>query len=544
MITDGLSGLEGSMPDICIIGAGPVGISLALDLARLGCSALVLESGATRPHQATQQLAEASIAVPQHHVPMALAVHRGLGGTSNLWGGRCVPMEPIDFEPRPAIPGSSWPIGMADIAPYLSGACDYLGCGEAMFEAPLPGVPTDNPDFRFDHLERWSRRPRLANSHARQLRQSRHIDLRLRATVTGFTFRADGNVDRVRVRQACGREAQVAPRRVVLAAGGLENTRLMLAAQLDNPHRFGGPDGPLGRYYMGHLYGSAAEMTIRSEALDAGMDYFRDPAGYYVRRRFTPSPDLQRRAGLSNVALWPDDPPIHDPRHRNGILSFAYLALSVPWLGRLIVVESIRSHYVGSSPARRRAHIGNMLRDAPRTVVFVPAFLYRRYIARPHMPGFFQRNAARRYAVRFHAEHLPDPQSRATLSGQRDALGLPRLAIDLRYREQDAEPLIRAHDCFAEWLERACLGQMTWSVPREQRAAHIIAQCYDGHHQIGLTRMGATSRTGVVDADCRAFGAANLFVAGSSVFPTSGAANPTLTAVALALRLAALLASS
>ncbi|HEY6432126.1 MAG TPA: hypothetical protein VIZ17_09085, partial [Acetobacteraceae bacterium] len=327
MITDGLAGLEGSAPDICIIGAGPVGISLALELARLGRPALVLESGATRPDQATQQLAEASIAVPRHHVPMALAVHRGLGGASNLWGGRCVPMEPIDFEPRPAVLDSSWPIGMADVASYLRDACNYLGCGEAVFEAPLPGVPTDNPDFRFDRLERWSRRPRLASSHATQLRQSRHIDLRLRTTVTGFTFRADGTADRVRVRQPGGAEAEVAPRRVVLAAGGLENTRLLLAAQLDAPHRFGGPDGPLGRYYMGHLYGSAAEMTIRSEALDAGMDYFRDAAGYYVRRRFTPSPDLQRRAGLSNVALWPDDPPIHDPRHRNGILSLACLAL-------------------------------------------------------------------------------------------------------------------------------------------------------------------------------------------------------------------------
>jgi choline dehydrogenase-like flavoprotein len=273
------------------------------------------------------------------------------------------------------------------------------------------------------------------------------------------------------------------------------------------------------------------------------MDYLQDGDGTYIRRRFTPSPELQRREVLAGVALWPDYPPIHDPRHRNGLLSFAYLALSVPWVGRRIVVESIRRNYLGPDPVRRSPHLGNVLRDAPRTATFLLDFIYHRYLARPRMPGFFHRNPARRYAVRFHAEHLPNPDSRVTLTTERDALGLPRLAIDLRYRETDVESLIRAHECFADWLKRNDLGAMTWSVPPERRAAHIVEQCYDGHHQIGLTRMGETSRDAVVDADCRVFGAANLFIAGSSVFPTSSAANPTLTAVALALRLARLLAT-
>ena len=244
------------------------------------------------------------------------------------------------------------------------------------------------------------------------------------------------------------------------------------------------------------------------------------------------------------------DPIAHDLGFSSNWVFAAFSAALVisavlgPWIGRRIVVESIRRNYVGPNPVRRLPHIGNVLRAAPQTSMFIPSFLYHRYLARPRMPGFFQRNAARRYAVRFHAEHLPDPESRAVLTRQRDALGLPRLAIDLRYTETDAEPLIRAHDCFGDWLARTGLGSMEWAVPPERRAAHIIEQCYDGHHQIGLTRMAATERDGVVDADCRVFGAANLFVAGSSVFPTSSAANPTLTAVALALRLASLLASA
>jgi choline dehydrogenase-like flavoprotein len=220
-------------------------------------------------------------------------------------------------------------------------------------------------------------------------------------------------------------------------------------------------------------------------------------------------------------------------------MSLAYVALAIPPVGRMIVAESIRSHYVGSGKPRWSPHIANILRDAPSAALFVPRFIYQRYLARPHMPGFFQRNVARRYSLRFHAEHLPNPESRVTLARDTDALGLPRLAIDFRYTEADTAPLIRTHECFARWLEKTGLGRLIWSVPDEQRSEHIIAQCYDGHHQIGTTRMSASPVTGIVDSDCRVHGSANLFIAGSSVFPTSGEANPTLTALALALRIAA-----
>jgi choline dehydrogenase-like flavoprotein len=125
-----------------------------------------------------------------------------------------------------------------------------------------------------------------------------------------------------------------------------------------------------------------------------------------------------------------------------------------------------------------------------------------------------------------------------TLSDERDAFGLPRLRVDFRYTSADAEPLIRTHECFADWLAKTGLGTLYWSAPAADRARHILSQSKDGRHQIGSTRMGETESTGVVDKDCRVFGTANLFVAGSSIFRSSGHANPTLTAVALAMRLA------
>lgn len=537
MMTEGVLGLDGSSHDFCVVGTGPVGISLALELARSGRSVLLLESGDLRATRDAQRLSDADIVDSSVHVPMDVAVHRGLGGASNLWGGRCVPLEPIDFEIRPGILHSGWPIGISDIAGYLPQACTYIGCGEPVFENRQSDFPDSDADFSFARLERWSKQPRFDVMYARTLRENPLIDLRLRATVTGMTFESDGRVATIRVRGPGDSAASVKARAIVLAAGGLETTRLLLAAQADAPERFGGDAGPLGRYYMGHLYGIAAEMVLTSPTVDAGVDYFPGPDGYYIRRRFTPSADLQRRMGLSNVSFWPDYPLIRDPAHRNGIMSLAYLALSIPPLGRMMIAESIRQNYVGSI-VDRRPHVLNVLRDLPRTAAFLPSFLYHRHIARHPRPGFFQRDPRRKYAVRFHAEHLPNPESRVKLSNRRDDYGVSRLTVDMRYSEADVAPLIRSHECFADWLNRNRLGTMNWLAPREERTNFILAQCYDGHHQIGTTRMGESARTGVVDNNCQVFGSANLFIAGSSVFPTSGEANPTLTAVALGLRLA------
>jgi choline dehydrogenase-like flavoprotein len=473
---------------------------------------------------------------------MDIAVQRSHGGASNLWGGRCVPLSPIDFEQRSAVPESGWPISATDLDPFVAGACGYLGCGRPIFTSAVPALPVHDSNFHTDELERWCVQPRTQVVHHRTLRDSRAINVRLRATVVGFEFTSDGRVAHVLVSDPTGKRSKIRARGVVLAAGGLENTRLLLAAQAESTNRFGGKNGPLGRYYMGHLYGTAAEVIFHSTVLDASMDYFQDTTGYYVRRRFTPTASLQRRMGLTNAALWPEFPAIHDPAHRNGILSFAWLSLAIPWIGRRVLVESIRRHYVGPVPARWSPHLFNVLHDLPAITTFIPAFVYRRYLARYRMPGFFQRNAARRYALRFHAEHLPNPESRVTLTVQRDALGVPRLAIDFRYSDADVLPVLRTHACFGIWLETTGLGKLIWQVPKEERIAHILDQCYDGHHQIGTTRMGVNANDGVVNANCGVFGAQNLFIAGSSVFRTSAAANPTLSAVALALRLGARLA--
>ena len=341
--------------EVCVVGAGPVGIALALELARRGRRVLLLESGLAKPDARAEALGEADILTPQHQSPMSITNRRALGGASNLWGGRCVPLDPVDFLPRPAVPGSGWPLTAADLEPYLACACEYALCGQPHFFEPL-AEPIADTDFSFEHLERWSRQPRVKDAHARRLRSEPNLRLVLGATVTGLRFHDDGRVRAAEVRGLDGGEAEVAAQRFALTAGGLETTRLLLAEQRRAPHRFGGPDGPLGRYYMGHTIGGIAEMTLADARLDGQLDYVDDGRGAYTRRRFTPSPELQDREGLSNIAFWPEFPPIWNAAHGDAVMSLGYLVLSVPWIGRLLVAEAIRRSHTGAlapEPVRR-----------------------------------------------------------------------------------------------------------------------------------------------------------------------------------------------
>jgi hypothetical protein len=272
---------------------------------------------------------------------------------------------------------------------------------------------------------------------------------------------------------------------------------------------------------------------------DDTFDFFIDDSGRYARRRITINAETQQRCGLLNMAAWPDNPLLTEPSHRSAILSLAYLSLAAPGLGRLLEPEAIRRKYLERGVNDIAAHLGNIVAGLPEAAREAARFLYRRYGTTPRLPGFFIRNKARRYALFYHAEQAPNPASTVSLIEARDALGVPRLKIDLRYSDLDAASVVAGHDIIDRDLRDAGIGRLDYHFPAGERAARVWDQMTDGYHQIGTIRMAADARRGGVDADCRVHGTANLFVAGSAVFPTSGQANPTLLIAALSARLAA-----
>ena len=539
MIHETFDGLMDVTHDVCIVGAGPVGISLAVELNHLGFSVLMLESGRRTADPYIQQLSAADIVSPEVHDDMNIAVSRQLGGTSNLWGGICLRFDPIDFIPRPGLVDACWPITYEELLPFYERACWYTRSGEPIYELPVPGVAADDDAFSFHTLERATNRQKTHSIHWKILKNSAGIDVRLCATVVGVSFEAGGRVKGVDIVRPDGSQPKRLPvRNLVIAAGGLESTRLLLAAQRDSPNRFGGADGPLGRYYMGHVSGNIAEIVFANEALAGGFDYFIDSHGSYVRRRFVPSQSTQLREKILNSAMYPVVPAVADARHGSAILSFVYLVLAYRPLSRLIVPEAIRKMHVPPYSVDIAGHLLNVVKGLPSAIAISADFLWRRYMTRSRLPGFFIRSKNRRYRLAYYSEQTPQPDSRVTLSGQHDRTGLAKIRVDLRFHDADARSVVRTHELFSDWLTRTGFGHLEWKTPADKRISEVLAQARHGTHQIGTIRMGTNRNEGVVDRNLRTFDSANLFVVSSAVLPTSSQANPTLTAIALAMRLA------
>jgi choline dehydrogenase-like flavoprotein len=514
--------------DVAVIGSGPCGLMTALSLADAGVDVLLIESGPDGIDASAQALGDAEIANPLAHADMALATRRGFGGTSRLWGGRAVAFDAVDFR--------RWPIGADDIEPWYATACAFLDCGPPVFEEAWPDGTAATDGLRLDRLERWCAQPDMRRVHGDRVAAHPRIRLALGTSVAAVEFDG-GGVTGLRVHRG-GRVRTLSARAYVVAAGGVETARLLLASRAERPASFGGPDGPLGRYYMGHLFGSIADIQFLRPGDDARFDFHKDASGRYVRRRFMLDDEAQTRLGLMNMAAWPELPELYDPAHRSGILSLAYLALATPVLGKRLMAEAIRRRKLGEGPARIGAHVWNVLRGAPGAAAFAGRFMTARYGSKVRLPGFFVRNAGHRYAFHYHAEQAPQAENRITLSDARDALGMPRARIHLAFGNDDAASIVATHDAMDERMRRAGIARIDHRVPEGDRASAVLAQASDGFHQIGTARMSDDPRGGVVDRDARAHGVANLFLAGSAILPSSGQANPTLLAVALAARLA------
>ena len=524
--------------DICIVGSGPVGIALALEFERLGRNVVVLESGGCKVDARLAEASRADIADTRRHAPMEMAVCRALGGTSWTWGGRCVAFDDVDFEARSYVPNSGWPIRHEDIKPYYLQAAEYLCCGNDTFFSAPRLLPEIGDEISMSSLERWSSDPQLALAHRDRMQQSQRITFCLNSTVVDLELAERGGVVDEVVVHGPAAVARIKAGTVILAAGGIETTRLLLAVQRRWSKHFGALNGPLGRYYMGHISGKIANVVLNQPEAIADLDFEKDATGTYVRRRFTLSAGAQQRDRVFNTSFFPDNPPFHDARHRSSVLSAVFMALAVAPIGRRILPEAIRQAHVGSGARHFGAHLRNVLLDGPRGALVMSEIVRNRFLSKPRRPGFLVRNREGRYALHYHAEQEPNPESRVALASEKDEFGLTRVSIDLRFTENDALSVVRSHEILDLALRKSSVGRLEYWYPQAERVARVLAQASDGFHQAGTTRMGRDPGNSVVDTNLKAHDVANLYVASSSVFPTTGQANSTFLAVALAVRLA------
>jgi choline dehydrogenase-like flavoprotein len=523
--------------DVCIVGTGPVGIAVALECERLGLSVLALEAGGEKEKRFRWPSVD-ELSNRKSHAPVHVTTRSAFGGTSWAWAGRCVAFDDIDFHDRAHVAHSGWPLTHEAVAPYYESAARILNCRESVLR--IGGEQAAADRSLAETVFFVSSQPKLAISYWDHFAKSSSITLALNSRVTAVNLDSDGNQVRSLTVVSGGRTVVLKPPRVVLAAGGLKTTQLLLAAQRKWPSHFGGPDGALGRYYMGHLAGSIASVTFL-DSRSAPLLPAEAPCG--PARRLTISAAKQTSERLLNVAFWPNMPLFYDPSHENGVLSAALLAFAVPKVGDLLA-GGFRRSFLGPGPQRFGAHARNVMTSPVQTATGIGRLLWNRVMRRPGLGPLARETGLGVYTLHYHAESEPNRESCVSLSDRVDRDGLPQLKIDLKFGDKDASSIVRAHDVLDRALRNTGHASIDYLDAPDERVGNVLSQARDGYHQMGTTRMGLDPKTSVVDKDCRVHGLDNLYIASSSVFPTGGHANPTLFATALGVRLAENLAHS
>src|SRR3954454_5125098 len=519
-----------------------MGIVTAVEVAREGFDVLVVESGGTRFRQDAQSLGDPAELDRAHHSDLSVSTRRQLGGASVLWGGRCVPYDPADFDQREFADNLRWPVSYDEVARWFPPACDWLRCGPPLFvagEVPelrgrtlVPGLP--DGDVTTSALERWSLPVNFGRHHAAALRDSTRLRVVTGLTCVEISCDDGERVASLETRTLDGRAVRVRARKYVVACGGLETTRLLMASDRQHPGGIGNHSGHLGRWYMAHVDGRIARARFTTPPQETIYGYEQDAEGVFLRRRFAFSREHLREHDLPNFAAWLVNPELADPSHASPVLSLAYLTLVSP-LGSMVASEQFRNNLtLRVRPGSRRAHVRNVARAPGTAARFAVDRLGERVRRRRRPPGYFVYSPANTYPLHYHAEQAPSADSRVTLAEETDPLGMRRLSVDLRFTQRDVDGVIRAHRHIDEYLRAHDVGRLEYLT--DDLEASVRVQANGGRHQLGTTRMSERSEDGVVDGNLAVHGFDDLFVASSSTFPTSGQAGPMLTGVAFALR--------
>ena len=524
--------------DVCIAGGGAAGLTLAHALCGSGLSVLLLEAGGLKQTKRAQEPYQGELIDPKIHPWLHHFRVRAIGGASRIWGGRCIPFDPIDFENRPWAPGPGWPIGLQDLAPFYEDAQVAAEAGPFDYDpsSALPGrqaqlVPgLDGPIFA-TRLERFSRPTDFWKRFGDVLSRDPDVHVLMDAPLQAIRLTPDGgSVDHLEARRPDGQSLPIRARRYVIAAGGLETVRLMLASDDVKTCGVGGDHGQLGRYYMSHLAAAVGQIRFANPQQIA-FDYELDAEGVYVRRRLALTAAAQRSAECLNIVFRTHLPDPADPAHRDPILSAMFLVKDM-----VLYEYSRKFRERRTTLGDRLAHVGNILGGSAKLAAFSNKWIRKRILADRKLPSVVLGSPGGSYTLEFHAEQAPNPDSRLTLSDQRDSLGMRRLRVDWRTTALDYASLQKSYALLADELVRTGTGELSYD-PDELVARAQAEGAYGGHH-LGAARMSRDPRQGVVDCDCRVHGVRDLFIASGAVLPTSSQANPTLTILALTLRLA------
>jgi choline dehydrogenase-like flavoprotein len=506
--------------DVCVVGAGAAGITLAKELAGHALRVLVIESGGLELDADTQALYRGrSVGLP--YFPLDIIRLRYFGGTTNHWGGMCRPFTDEDFAHRDWIPYSGWPITKRALEPFLGRALKILHVRENAWSADQWAEP-DKPVLPFAtdrvvsrvHQRAWYQesRVRFGEIYRDVVTRAPNVTACLYGNAVRIdTDHAGRTVTGIHCASLEGNRFSVKAKFFVLATGGVENARLLLLSNHQYPAGLGNGHDMVGRFFTEHPQLLAGTIQPTSPRLRMGLYRSHAVRGSIVSASPELAEAVRRREGL--VSVWLDFRTEYDERRvlaarRHQSLRYLFARLRG-----------------GEMPDDVGRHLGNVTADLGARAVKPPVAVAS--------DGDVPTEPIRLLAV---VDPAPNPNSRVTLGTDVDRLGQRRVTLDWRLSPIDKRSVRRAVEVLGMELGLAGLGRLQVSLDGSDSTwpDDVVGS---GHH-IGTTRMTDDPRQGVVDRDCRVHGISNLFIAGSSVFTTAGSGTPTLMIVTLALRLA------
>lgn len=514
---DPASKQENLQADLVIVGAGAAGLALAAEFLNTRWRVIVLESGLHGPDSIADELNQLD-SIGLRHDGWREGRTRAFGGTTRAWGGQLVPMRESELAEREWVPGSGWPLSLQELQPHYRRVEQLLRVtgppyDSAMWQKLRITPPTLDPEQFCVRFSQWAAlgRRNFAVLWRRELEQSSNVTVMLDATATAIVCGSDGKrCERIEIRSRKGAKGSVSARCYVVAGGGIETARLLLASPSPGGNGVANSSGLVGRFFQDHISMVAGELESGS--------------GAAIRNLFDP-----RYVGstMYSAKIEPTDSSM---RSQSWLNVMGHIAFQIPdalgWMEMRKILRSIQAGRL-EVPSFQEA------RALARGGVELTRLLLARVLAKRRRSP-----ASARIRLLVDTEQAPNNHSRVLLGTDRDSLGMPRARLDWRVGELEFKTMTGFARSLSVEFERVGLGRFRVAEVPDFDTRDELGSARDIFHHMGTTRMGRSPKTAVTRPDLRCHDVENLFIAGPSVFPAGGIANPTFTALALTLRLA------
>jgi choline dehydrogenase-like flavoprotein len=501
--------------DICIIGSGAAGFACAVSLLDAGLRVLLVESGRTKLDEEITKLHQGEVSNQPH-----TGIHEGrarvVGGTTTKWGGQALPFMAEDFQYRCHVNESGWPITASELAPYYRKAEHILGTDPSVpfgFQ-PWQDWRVQPPEFSANSIDllvtKWCKIPNFAQQHGDKIRQSATIDLLRNASVTQLLPTADGSaVQALTIRSIEGKEGCIRARYVIAATGAIETVRLFLNSREFGANGLGNDYGLVGKYFQDHVAATVGQVLPKSRRRmhDLFDPFYRNGFKYLPRLRLSPALAQELRV-----------------LHASAQVLFPMEAYSPLTVGKRLLATLRRRQLPRAQELKILA--------SPRLLLTMAKGLLRWKLGKRGSSA-----STGPIWLEVHCEQEPLADSYITLSTSTDAMQMPRVKLHWTISDLTISTIQTVARLLQAEFEQAGLGTVKLVPWLEEGTDNPRRWLTDTFHQAGGLRMAADETKGVVDAACKVFGISNLYVASSAVFPTSSFSNPTMTIIALAIRI-------